>query len=259
MHVHGFCPRCNQEIPSERYVTGFAICECGWFDGAPEQKARSATEKKTITAMVVAAVLFTALYGHMLNWGAYAFEIPFVKIQQLTGTLSKQGYEELADACVHLNKWSCAQDTYMDLYKQTRDPEGLARLAHLQVRLQDRNAALSSYAAYFRAQGRNGEAALEYAKLLEESGNTEMAFQYYEASIQMRPQILPVSATTAIVRLYMKQGRYQEAYDRILAFHSSAGNAKGYLNTELAQLEEYFGAHGGGSKSRKGGNRVARF
>lgn len=258
MQGHGFCPQCNKEIPQERYLNGTAICECGWFDKGASMKAQSQAERQTIIAMIGASVFLILLYGHLINWGSYAFSIPVVKLQQITGTLSKDGYKELAEACIRLNKWSCAQESYLDIYKQTNDPEGLAGLAHLQVRLKDHKAAMSSYAAYFKAQGHNGDAALEYAKLLEEAGDTQMAFKYYEASIQMRPQILPVMATTSIVRLLMKQGQYAQAYERILDFHASAGNANGYLNTEMTQLEEYLGAEGRELK-RKAAKKVASY
>jgi hypothetical protein len=49
----------------------------------------------------------------------------------------------------------------------------------------------------------------------------------------------------------MKQGRYQEARQRILAFHASAGNAKGFLNTELTQLDNYFASKGKSVKAIK--------
>jgi tetratricopeptide (TPR) repeat protein len=237
MNVEGFCPQCNSAIPSERYLTGYAICECGWYDKTPVAKAYVQFEKKVIASMLFAAITLTLLYGHMLNWGGYAFEIPIVKVEQLTGTLSKKGYEELAQACIVLNKWSCAQNAYLDLYRQAGDAEGLARLGHLQGRLNEKAAAQSSFASYFKAGGKNADAAIEYGTLLEGAGQMDAAMKAYEDSIRLRPETLPINATTSIVRLMIKVGHYDEAYQRIVAFHESAGNAEGYLNTELAQLE----------------------
>lgn len=254
--TQGFCPQCNSEIPAERQANGFAVCSCGWFDGSTGEKSRKQNEKKAIFGLIGSAVVLVALWGHLLNWGPYAFSIPFTKIAQLTGTLSKEGYQDLAEACIRLNKWSCAQEAYLDLYRDSHDPEGIADLAHFQVRLKEYPAAMSTYASYFKAGGKNGEAALEYAHLLEESNQADMAFKYYEASIQMRPQILPINATTAIVRLLMKQGKYEDAYQRILDFHASAGNANGYLNTELAQLEAWMASQG--KLGKKHAKRVAQ-
>ena len=237
MHVQGFCPQCNQQISSERHLTGYAICECGWFDNSARVTADKREEKKIIATMIFSAVFMAVLYGHMLNWGSYAFKIPFVKVAQVTGLLSKDGYLELAKTCVQLNKWACAQNAYVDLYHQSGDPEGLAQLAHLQVRLSEKALAETTYATYFKVGGKNADSAIEYGQLLEDNSKFDQALSYYEKSITLRPLVLPINATTSVVRLLIKIGKYQEAYDRIVDFHASAGNAEGYLNTELAQLE----------------------
>jgi tetratricopeptide (TPR) repeat protein len=237
MSFTGFCPVCNSHIPNERYSTGHAICACGWTDPSPVIAARKTGEKEVITVMVGVAIAVALGFAHLASWGSYALTIPVVKIQQLTGTLSAQGYQELANACIRLNKWSCASEAFIEMQAVTKNPEGLAMLGDLQIRLHETQAALTTYAGYFRVGGRDGEAALKYAKLLENHGDTEAAIKYYESSIELRPKILPIQATTGIVRILMRQGRFEDAQKRILAFHESAENAKGYLNTELAQVE----------------------
>jgi tetratricopeptide (TPR) repeat protein len=237
MSFTGFCPVCNSQIAPERYETGHAICTCGWTDPTPRIDAQKQGEKKTIVVLIGVAIVMAIGFAHLASWGSYALRIPFVKMQQLTGTLSPQGYEELAAACVRLNKWNCARDAYLEMQAATKNPEGLALLADLQIRLNEPQAALITYANYFRVGGRDGESALKYAKLLENQGDTENAVKYYESSVELRPKVLPIQATTGIVRILIKQGRYQDALNRINAFHESAENAKGYLNTELAQVE----------------------
>lgn len=241
MNVAGFCPQCNSLLNQENYSTGHAICGCGWFDKAVVEQATKRYEKRAISYMAAAVIVMALGFGHMLNWGAYAFSIPLIKVQKITGTLSKEGYHELAQACIAMNKWSCAKDTYIDLYKRTGDSSSLKDLAHLQTLLKDPKAAMSTYASYFQVGGRDGEAALEYAGLLEVQGYLPDAYKYYEFSIAARPETLPVEATKGIVRMLIKEGRYNEARERILAFHESAGNAKGFLNTELSQLDHHFG------------------
>lgn len=258
MNSQGFCPQCHSEIPENRHTTGSAICECGWFDPSAIQNARHQAEKKTIIAMFGLTVVMALGFGHLVSWGGYAASVPAVKIQQWTGTLSAEGYRELAQACVALNKWDCAKDAYIGHYKKTGRPEGLAELAELYTRLGQLDDAEKMYSTYFKFGGQDGEAALRYAKILEEKDLTEAAFQYYEFAIQARPDVLPIQATTGIVRLLMKIGRYEEAHDRIVEFHESAGNAKGYLNTELTQLENYLDSAGikrSGKKSRKHSSR----
>ena len=242
MSFYGNCPQCGTQIPQERYISGSPICACGWCDQAPAQRRDLDIEKKTIYGMIAGALAMMAFYVHMVNWGSYAFKIPFVKVAQVTGMLSIEGHRELAQACITLNKWSCARNAYLDIYRSKRDVQGLADLAHLEVRLGESQAAVAAYAAYFQAGGKNGIAALEYGKVLETTGQVDQAVQYYETSIQDRPEKLPIQATAGIVRILMKKGDYEKAYQRIIAFHNSSENAKGFLNTELAQLEKQLGS-----------------
>lgn len=251
MMLHGTCPICSQPIPRERLSEGTVVCPCGWTDPSMTYKAEDAMEKKNIITLIVAALILAGGYAHLVNWGSYATSIPFTKVAQLTGMLSKEGYQNLAQACIELNKWNCAKDAFLDLYRSKKDVEGLSGLAYLQTRLLETDAASATFASYFKVGGKDGLSALRYAKLLEEKGQIDEALKYYELSVTARPLDLPVQATTAIVRLLMKQGRYEDALARITEFHESAGNAKGYLNTELAQLEQFFAAQPKKSKQKK--------
>lgn len=240
MTVHGFCPQCNSEIPRSRLSSGYAICECGWFDVTPSNNNRKKEEQRVVVAMVAATIIMALSLMHYANWGSHAFSIPFIKIQQLTGTLSPEGYKNLAKVCLSLGKNECAKTAYLGLYKQARQVDGLAEYAYISSRLGETAVAQQVYGDYFRLGGKDGEAALRYAKLLEQAGREDEAIQFYDLSIQYRPMVLPIQATTGIVRIKMKQGLYEEAYELLMAFHQSAGNAKGFLNSELTQLENYF-------------------
>lgn len=239
------CPRCNAEIGPENRQTGLAICgSCGWTDPSQTIHSAESNERKSIAIMVFMGLVMVLSFGHLVSWGSYAFQAPFMKLGEMTGMISKQGLHELADACVHLNKWACAKNAYLGIYKSKGDVEGIAELAYLQARLNETEAALSTYASYVKLGGKDGESLLRYGKLLEVANRTEDSIRMYEASIAARPELLPVQATTAIVRLLIKQGKYVEARERIVSFHGSAGNAKGFLNTELTQIENWFAAKG---------------
>jgi tetratricopeptide (TPR) repeat protein len=235
----GTCPRCSTDIPKNRYVTGYAICACGWTDSTVAKKSVIAGQKQAVAVLCCTAVIIVIGYAHLVNWGKYALEIPVVKIQQITGTLSNDGYHELAQACMDLNKFTCVKNAYIGSYRQSGNMTDLASLAWLQTRLGEIPEALATYASYSQLGGKDAEALLRYGKVLEDAGQTELAFKTYEASIASKPEVLPVQATSAIVRMLMKQARYDEALERVTAFQASAGNAKGYLNTELAQLESH--------------------
>jgi hypothetical protein len=241
MSIYSNCPRCGRDIPQDGYSTGFAICTCGWCDPTPETRASKTSEKKTIRAMIIGSLALVVVYGHLVSWGSYSLEIPIVKLQKLTGTLSTAGYVELAETCISLAKFSCAKDTYLGLYEDKGDLNGLAGLAKLQVRLGETNDALATSARYFKAGGTNSETALNYGRLLESSGQFEPALQYYGLAISASGNVLPVQATTAKVLLLIKIGRYENAYADIESFYASAGNAKGYLNVEHEQLVQYLG------------------
>ncbi len=221
------------------HVGGLAVCsKCGWYESQAQAKLRIKTENQTITFMIAFAVSLLLITAHLINWGSHAYSIPGLKIGQWTGTLSARGYDELAQACVDLGKFECARTTYIENFKLNRTPEPLAKLARLQVRLQETQPAMATFNAYFKNGGTDGDAALLYGQLLEQSGQDAEAEKMLELSITSRGSMLPIAATGAIVRIMMKQGRYEEARTRIETFQASAGNAKGYLNSELAQIEQ---------------------
>lgn len=237
----GCCPQCNQEIPADRYVSGAAVCKCGWFDPSPVIKRNAHTDKTVLKGMIGASIFLVVAYAHLMSWGSYAVAIPFVKLQQVTGTLSKAGYLELAQVCIDLNKFESAKNAYLDLYRSKRDIDGLAGLAKLQVRLGETKQSMTAFHAYFNGGGTDMDVALKYARVLESENQLGEAVKMYQLAADSSGDLLPVQATTGLVRLLIKQGQYQEAHDRIVEFHTTAENAKGYLNTELSQLESYLG------------------
>jgi tetratricopeptide (TPR) repeat protein len=242
MKFHSFCPRCSSELTTEHHSTGVAICACGWADDSPTEVAIKKTEKTSIQAMVAFSVLVAVGFGHLQSWGQYATSIPFTKLAQMTTGLSAQGYRDLAKACIELNKWSCAEEAYIELTTVAGDIQGFAELGSLRNRLKQPEGALQAYEAYEKKGGKDAFSLVQYGKLLEAARRDDDAMKMFEKSIANSGEALPVQATTGIVQLLMKQGRYEEAYMRVIAFHESAQNASGYMNTELAQLQQQLGS-----------------
>lgn len=251
MTIHGSCPRCGNEIPHERFIDGQAVCSCGWYDDRAARRAADKTERKTIIAMIVSSVILAAGFVHVTQWGSDALSYPILKAQELTGVLSASGYEKLASICLNHRKYECTKEAYRGQYVVGRNPETLARLAKLNMQLGLNNEALQIYAQYFAAGGEEIEAAYLYGKLLEEAGQYDQALAMYETAVQKSVDTLPVHSTGAIVRLLIKLGRYEEAYSRIQSFHELSEQAKGYLNTELSQLEAHFTAAAKAGKSSR--------
>ena len=250
MAYFGNCPRCNSQLHTnvmsgDIKAGGLAVCtKCGWFESQAQAELRKRSENETITIMVTFAVSLLLVSAHMLSWGGHAFSIPMLKVGQWTGMLSARGYDELAQDCIDLGKYACARTAMIENFQVNKTPEPLAKLARLQVRLQETQAAMVTFATYFKNGGKDGDAALLYGQMLEQGGQDAEAIKMLEASIVARGNQLPIAATGAIVRIMMKQGRYDEAKTRIEQFQASAGNAKGYLNTELAQIEAAIKAYG---------------
>lgn len=257
MAHYGSCPICNSPFHTNVMsgnikAGGLAVCsKCGWFESHAQNEVRTKAENETIAIMVTFAVSVLLISAHMLNWGQHAFSIPLLKAGQWTGMLSSRGYDELAQSCVDLGKYPCARTAMIENFQIHKTPEPLAKLARLQVRLQETPAALVTFSSYFKHGGKDGDAALVYGQLLEQGGQDEEAIKMLEISIIARGEQLPIAATGAIVRIMMKQGRYDEAKERITQFQASAENAKGYLNTELAQIEQAIKLYGKNAQARR--------
>ncbi|MDX9730873.1 MAG: hypothetical protein RBT63_03790 [Bdellovibrionales bacterium] len=268
MAYFGACPRCNNQlhtgiISGNIKAGGLAVCSgCGWYESHSQAKARIKTENQAIGLMAAVTVTILALSAHMLTWGTHSMTVPFLKVGQWTGMLSTQGYHQLASICTDLGKLPCATGAYIENFRKNGDNESLQKLARLQLRAQDTQGAMTTFSAYFKNVDTlrasrpgviaNGDAALLYGQLLEQNGQDSEAMRMFELSIAARSESLPIAATGAIVRIMMKQGRYEEARERLVQFHESAGNAKGYLNTELSQIEQAIKLYKDQSKSKRG-------
>lgn len=241
MKYHSFCPRCGSELTNEQHSTGVAICACGFSDETPTAESIKKTEKTSIQIMLVFSAVVAVGFGYLQSWGQYATTMPFTKLAQMTTGLSPQGYRDLAKACIELNKWACAEEAYIELTTQAGDIQGFAELGSLRNRLKQPEGALQAYEAYEKRGGKDAYSLVQYGKLLEAANRDQDATTVYEKSIASSGDALPVQATNGIVRILMKQGRYEEAYVRVITFHESAQNASGYMNTELAQLQQQLG------------------
>ncbi len=255
LKFHTFCPRCALEFTAEHHSTGSLSCACGWIDTTNTEKASLVIEKKTIHVLLAFGAIFTAGLLHVGSWGNYALSIPFTKVAQVTGMLSADGYRDLAKTCIILNKWSCAEEAYTSLATQRGVADGFAELGSLEARLNKSADAVRAYASYEKNGGHESKALLQFGKLLESANQDAEATRIYEKSIASNPMALPIQATTGIVRLMMKQGKYVEAYERIVAFHESAENAGGYLNTEAAQLQKQLGETAAAKIEKKSSKR----
>jgi tetratricopeptide (TPR) repeat protein len=213
------------------------VCECGWYDRESEVDSNKKMESRKVVVLIATAISLCFSYVHLAKWGDDALSVPLMIFQDQVGLLSAQGYEKLAGACIKANKWSCAENAYAKSFEKSKDASTLNKLATLQLQLGESKKATVQFSSYFKSGGKDGAAMLAYAKLLESEKNYKEALQFYRSSAISRTEVLPVQATGGIVRILIKKGRYTEAKSEITRFHKSAENAKGYFNTELAQLK----------------------
>lgn len=198
-------------------------------------------EKQTIGVFIAIAVAMTLTYGHILSWGPHAGSALVLQAGSTFGMLGAEGYKELAQACIDNNKWDCAEQSYVSLFKKTNDVEVVGDLAELQTKLRKFPQAAATYETYFKLGGKNSDAAYFNGQVLEQIGQTDRAAEMYRTSIELKPENLSINATSALVRLLMKQGKNSEARAIVKAFHEGAENAKGYLNAEASELEKILG------------------
>lgn len=265
MLIGGQCPVCGGEIhPPEFHsiLEPMHLCKsCGWYESRQEQKAAEVQEKKTVWTMSAVAAALVIVSAHLISWGGGALEILPLKLQQWTGTLGSPGYFRIAELCLANGRAECARKAYLDSYLTAKDLEGLPKLASLQLALKESNAAMTTLNTYFARGGQNPEAALSQGQLLEQAGRLDEALKMFELAIkamaEQMPDRLPIAMTGALVRVLMKQGQFEEAYKVVRAFHQSAGNAQGYLNTELAQIEQVLKKSGQSSVIGRRTSRVS--
>lgn len=242
MEFQGFCPACSQNIEKDRFVGVGAICRCGWVDTSQEKKQAEAHSKKLKKTFVGVGLAICGLYMFRLSWGPHAWEVPFLEVESVSGLMSSDGYQKFADICIDLNRWTCAEESYLAMYRSSRNPDAFAKLGKLEFALKRPEKAAQFYGAYYKNGGSNPDVAFEFAQVLEQTHQVDEALKYYQISINARPQTLPVFATSNMVRLLMTNNRAAEAYEKILIFHESAENANGYLNAEATECENALGA-----------------
>ncbi len=227
------CPKCNSK-------TAFGqVCICGY---GTQDSLVTLVEKNNRTiysAYVVFSLILILSYMHILNWGPFALEVPALKAQHYLGVLNSKGYSKLAQACVARGKEQCAKQAYIDMFNRTKDVEALALLAQIETRTHEPEVAAKTYEAYYKKGGKNPRVALQYALLLEQLHKYDASIHYFRLSIQQNPDTLAVFATGELLRILMAQQKYTKAQSLIESFWASAENAKGYFNTEAAQLKKY--------------------
>lgn len=235
MIIHQYCPRCQEPMVS--LSPGLQICSCGWCGSEVHKRESRKVELKIIMTMVAITIFLCTSVHHVGTWGKNSASVVFYKLKTIVAP-APQDYRSFASICFTAHRWNCVEDAHAEEYRLSKNPEVIAMQASLKLRLQDRAAATRLYARYFEVGGHDVDAKIAYAKILEMNENPEVALKFYsEAASETPADLLPLEATSGLVRVLIGLGRYQQAKIEILKFHDSASNAKGYLNQELNQVD----------------------
>ncbi len=241
------CPKCSSNI-----VFG-QLCICGYGAKDSLQIVLEKRDRTVIGAYTVTSLVIMLAYIHILNWGPFAFQAPLLKTEHFIGILNGKGYVKLAAVCLARAKEKCAKQAYIDMYNRTKNIEAIAMLAQLEVRLHETEVAVKTFEAYYKKGGKNPDVALQYALALEQVHDYDASVRYLMLSIKQNPDKLSVVATGELLRILIAQQKYAKAQSIIENFWASAENAKGYFNTEAAQIKKFVRP----SKGRKLAQNVA--
>lgn len=232
------CPKCGTEL-----ATPFAkVCGCGWFDNREAIKTERNREKRAIAQIIMGAILLAVVVSQFATWGGSLFPVYAIKLKQTLFLGSEKDHLRIANYCRELRNWKCVEKSYRAMMSDHKSVTAIGDLARLKFQLGDYPSARKLFSEYFAANGNSPANMVIYGKILEASKASIEALEYYKmalkASEHTDSQILPVEATSGVVRTLIKTGRHREARATILEFHGSTENAKGYLNNELQQVEQ---------------------
>ena len=239
MSNYRICPQCAGGIAPDKKVA-LAICSCGWFDQKSQRQQTHDLARKAAYGLTGAMVLVALLFNHVATWGNYATVIPVLRLRQVTGLLGANGYSHLADACMNVGKSACAENAFEQMAKKSKRPEALLRLARLESRLGKIPASVDAFQRYTKAGGKDGRALLAYGRLLEFHHQDAISSKIYKQSLKQakseRDFGLQAQATSGVVGILIRKGKYRDAYVQLQNFRGSDMKARGYLNTEFTQV-----------------------
>jgi tetratricopeptide (TPR) repeat protein len=200
-------------------------------------------ESSGVAALVGFTLVFVGGLLHILNWDKFAFEIIPIKTKQIVGMASVQDLQKIAEICEVRRKYPCQQTALWQAFqKDPSQKEILVKLGELQMDTEDYTAALRTYTAYFKANGKDIGARFEYARALSETGKPKEAkkqFQYV-LSVSRDPIQTPEMARV-YVKFLIKTKDYATAKHVIVSTRRGNRSAAYFLEKELKAINSALG------------------
>lgn len=223
------CPICGSKIKAAGRTV---FCQCGWHKSF--NHANGLKIQKTITKnLIIAGFLLMGSAIHLSEWGSSALSIVPLKARQWTGLLSQQAYGDLQKICMNLKKYDCVESAHRSFYRSSNDLSALHALGELQYRRGLVDEAKQTYTQYFTKKGKNVKAAYNYAQILEKSGNTKRALDYYKYALTVNPEVAQVSVMRAYISLLMKDGQHAKAKAELNKFQTMVKKSTSLVQNEF--------------------------
>ncbi|MGE0763765.1 MAG: tetratricopeptide repeat protein [Bdellovibrionales bacterium] len=243
MNMHfGNCPRCGEEINSERVLGSTVVCECGWTKSARHDVNDRKNMDKTCASIVLIGGILIAAFLQAVNWDQHFFSIIPLKTKQVLGSASIQDLEKIAAICIDRKKHECTERAYVQIArKQPTNLANLNRLGQLQYKRERYSHAVDTMTLYFSQKGAELDAAYTYAQALTKLKKYDQAERYYKFALNQRQSVLQVTVIRNYVQMLVEANRLQKARETILIYRKQSSNANLFMDKELAAIKARLG------------------
>ncbi|MBX7231915.1 MAG: hypothetical protein K1X29_07490 [Bdellovibrionales bacterium] len=232
----GVCPRCQEQIDSERLGFNPVICsQCGFTDNATDIREDIRFEKRFIKVAILVAFLFTVGLLQSASWDKFALSIIPLKIKQMTHTASMEDLTQIIGICKERLKHECVESSLSQMAEKG-NLEALAELGKYQMKLKKTKLATQSFNHYFKQGGLDLEASYQFAKALGELGEVDLASNYYDQVLKARPEALQITVTQNYVKMLVNNKRNDQALNLIKTVRSSSPSASLFMEDEYKTL-----------------------
>ena len=206
------CPVCSGRLNKAGHTV---FCGCGWHKSL-NQKQQARVQHKISKGVFVAGVALMGLIVWFNNWGSSSISIVSLKAGQLTGQMNEESFSKMKNICMRLKKYDCVEEAHKSFYHAKGDLKTLEQLGDFQYRRKRFDEAANTYGEYFQKKGTDVKSAYNYARILENKGQTDFALSYYQYALKARPGTVQVTVMRSYIDLLVKSGQSDKAKAELL-------------------------------------------
>ena len=233
MHIIN-CPVCGSKVNKAGHTL---FCKCGWSKSF-NKKAETKIQHKITKSIVIAGIGIMGAIVYIGNWGPSSIKIAPLKIRQWTSQLDTQSFTNLKNICMSLKKYDCVEKAHSSFFKSSGDLKVLEQLGDFQYRRKRFNQAYKTYSQYFTRKGKSVKAAYNYARILEQLGQTEFALSYYKFALSVQPGVIQVTVIRSYIDLLVKSGQSNKARQELMKLKPLLKRAGSLVQQEYKRWEK---------------------